>query len=97
MGKQQVVPRASELLTLRYTPRACLRVMSKEGLTSSRSELAPAFGQLTIPDQFATLLYSAVRESSNNVMSEQAGRKAIILLTDGVREEPPTESITRSN
>lgn len=57
--------------------------------TSSRSELVAALGQLTIPDQFATLLYSAIRESSNNVMSKQSGRKAIILLTDGVAFKDP--------
>jgi VWFA-related protein len=66
-----------------------IRVEMLQGLTSSRSELAAALGQLTIPDQFATLLYSAIRESSNNVMSKQSGRKAIILLTDGVAFKDP--------
>jgi VWFA-related protein len=65
------------------------RVETLQGLTSSRTELASALGQLTIPDQVATLLYSAVRESSNNVMSKQPGRKAIILLTDGVAFKDP--------
>jgi VWFA-related protein len=66
-----------------------IRVEMLQGLTSSRSELAAALGQLTIPDQFATLLYSAIRESSNNVMSKRSGRKAIILLTDGVAFKDP--------
>jgi VWFA-related protein len=65
------------------------RVEMLQGLTSSRSELASALGQLTIPDQVATLLYSAIRESSNNVMSKQSGRKAMILLTDGVAFKDP--------
>lgn len=66
-----------------------IRVETLQGLTSSRSALASALGQLAIPDQVATLLYSAVRESSNNVMSKQPGRKAIILLTDGVAFKDP--------
>jgi VWFA-related protein len=66
-----------------------IRVETLQGLTSSRSELASALGQLTIPDQFATLLYSAIRECSNNVMSKQPGRKAMILLTDGVAFKDP--------
>lgn len=65
------------------------RVEILQGLTSSRTELASALDQLTIPEEFATLLYSAVRESSNNVMSKQPGRKAIILLTDGVAFKDP--------
>ena len=65
------------------------RVEILQGLTSSRSELASALDQLTIPEEFATLLYSAVRDSSNNVMRKQPGRKAIILLTDGVAFKDP--------
>jgi VWFA-related protein len=60
------------------------RVETLQGLTSSRSELASALSQLTIPQEFATLIYSAIKESSENVMRQQAGRKAFILLTDGV-------------
>lgn len=66
-----------------------VRVETLQDLTSSRSELTSALGQLTIPDQVATLPYSAIRESSNNVMSKQRGRKAIILLTDGVAYKDP--------
>jgi VWFA-related protein len=66
-----------------------IRVETLQGLTSSRSELASALGRLTTPDQVATLLYSAVRDSSNNMMSKQPGRKAIILLTDGVAFKDP--------
>jgi VWFA-related protein len=66
-----------------------IRVETLQGLTSSRSELASALGQVTIPDQVATLLYSAIQESSNHVMSNQSGRKAMILLTDGVAFKDP--------
>ena len=65
------------------------RVEILQGLTSSRGELASALGQLTIPEEIATLLYSAVRESSDNVMNKQTGRKAAILLTDGVAYKDP--------
>jgi VWFA-related protein len=60
-----------------------------QALTSSRSKLASALDQLTIPEEVATLLYSAVRESSDNTMEKQSGRKAIILLTDGVAFRDP--------
>jgi VWFA-related protein len=60
------------------------RVETLQGLTSSRSELASALSRLRIPGEYATLIYSAVQESSENVMRQQTGRKAFILLTDGV-------------
>ncbi len=67
-------------------------VETLQGLTSSHSELASALGELRIPDEVATLLFSAIRDSSDGVMSKQAGRKALILLTDGVAYKDP-ESI----
>ncbi len=60
------------------------RVEILQGLTSSRPELSSALGQLKIPGQFATRIYSAVRECSEQVMKKQPGRKAFVLLTDGV-------------
>ena len=60
------------------------RVETLQGLTSSRSELASALSQLKIPGHYATLIFSAIKESSENLMREQQGRKAFILLTDGV-------------
>jgi VWFA-related protein len=60
------------------------RVEILQGLTSSRTELAEALQRLAIPGHFATLIYSAVRQCSEGVMSKQSGRKAFILLTDGV-------------
>jgi VWFA-related protein len=59
------------------------RVETLQGLTSSRNELASALNQLAIPEEYATLLYSAVKQSSEEIM-EKAGRKALIVLSDGV-------------
>ena len=66
------------------------RVETLQGLTSSRSELASALGRLRIPQHYATLIYSAIQESSENVMRQQPGRKAFILLTDGVAYKDTT-------
>jgi VWFA-related protein len=60
------------------------RVEILQDLTSSRTELADALQRLAIPGEYATLIYSAVRESAERVMKKQMGRKAFILLTDGV-------------
>jgi VWFA-related protein len=65
-----------------------------QGPTSSRADLAAALVKLSIPDQVATLLYSAVRQCSNDVMRGQTGRKAFILLTDGVAFKDPTSMET---
>lgn len=65
------------------------RVQVLQGLTSSRSELSSALGQLTIPDRAATLLYSAIQQSSEKLMSKQPNRKALIVLTDGVAYKDP--------
>lgn len=55
-----------------------------QGMTSSRQDLTEALSELRIPGLIATLLYEAVRESADNLMRRQNGRKAFILLTDGV-------------
>jgi VWFA-related protein len=60
------------------------RVEILQDLTSSRTELADALQRLAIPGRYATLIYSAVRECAERVMKQQTGRKAFILLTDGV-------------
>lgn len=65
-------------------------VETLQGLTSSHRELASALGKLQIPEHVATLIYSAVKESSENPMKRQPGRKAFILLTDGVAFKDPT-------
>jgi VWFA-related protein len=66
------------------------RVETVQGLTSSRAELAAGLNQLSIPDEVATLLYSAVRASSGDVMRKQEVRKAVILLTDVVAHKDDT-------
>jgi VWFA-related protein len=55
-----------------------------QGFTSSRQELAAALDRLAIPGQVATLLYSAIRNTSEGLMRKQQGRKAFVLLSDGV-------------
>jgi len=60
-----------------------------QGLTSSRSDLAAALNRLAVPAQVATLLYSAVEDASDHVMHAQQGRKALIMLTDGVAWKDP--------
>lgn len=59
-------------------------VETLQGLTSSHAKLDAALQQLAIPGEFGTLIYSAIRQSSNDTMKAQSGRKAMILLTDGV-------------
>jgi VWFA-related protein len=66
------------------------QVETLQGLTGSKSDLSAALQRLEIPDQVATLLYSAVRDSSNQILHNQQGRKACILLTDGVAFRDPT-------
>jgi VWFA-related protein len=67
-----------------------VKVETLQGLTSSRKDLASALDRLRVPDEIATLLYSSVRESSEGVMRKQPGRKAFILLTDGIAYRDPT-------
>ena len=61
-----------------------IQVEVLQGLTSSRTELAAALDRLQIPGRTATLLYEAIREASENLMRRQPGRKAFVLLSDGV-------------
>jgi VWFA-related protein len=70
-----------------------VRVETLQGFTSSRRELAAALDRLKIPDQVSTLIYSAVRDSSENLMQERKGRKAFILLTDGVAFKDPVSIV----
>jgi hypothetical protein len=65
-------------------------VETLQGLTSSRGDLSSTLNRLRIPGEFATLIYSAVHQSSENVIRPQPGRKAFILLTDGVAFKDPT-------
>jgi VWFA-related protein len=65
------------------------RVEILQGLTSSRSELESALNNLRVPGNYGTLIFSAVKDSSENIMRKQEGRKALLLLTDGVAYKDP--------
>ena len=52
--------------------------------TSSREKLADALAQLRIPPRPATLLYDGIKQTSEDLMRKQTGRKAFILLSDGL-------------
>ena len=51
------------------------RVETPQGLTSSRNELASALNQLAIPDEYAALLYSAVRAILRRNHEKASGSK----------------------
>jgi hypothetical protein len=55
-----------------------------QSFTSSRKDLAAALGQLAVPMRLSTLLYDAIRDCSENLMRGKKGRRAFILLSDGV-------------
>jgi VWFA-related protein len=60
------------------------RVEVLQGFTSSRQELAAALDRLRVPGEIATLIYEAIRQTSETMMRPQHGRKAFVLLSDGV-------------
>jgi VWFA-related protein len=55
-----------------------------QGLTNSRELLSAAMDQLRIPKRVSTLMYDAIHQTSDDAMRKQKGRKAFILLSDGV-------------
>jgi len=55
-----------------------------QSFTSSRKELESALAKLRVPAALSTLLYDAIRDCSENLMRRKQGRKAFILLSDGV-------------
>jgi VWFA-related protein len=69
-----------------------LTVQTRQALTSSRRELNEALVFVNTPtrrelqNQYGggTLLYDAIVDASGHVMKSQLGRKALIVLTDGV-------------
>ena len=69
-----------------------MAVMLRQPLTASRGELektlslvdTPSRQELSYQNGGGTLLYDAVVKASNETMRNQKGRKALILLTDGV-------------
>lgn len=76
--------------------RACIvdfaqSIVVRQELTSSRKDLEAALEVLETPDvrqlgadASGTLLYEAVRNTSIQIMRKVEGRKALIVLTDGV-------------
>jgi VWFA-related protein len=71
-----------------------IRVAVLQDLTSSRAKLAAALDELKIPPRGSTLLYRAVRERSENQMRKQPGRKAFVILSDGVDVHSKTTIVT---
>ena len=71
-----------------------VRVGVLQGFTSSRDELAAALARLRIPRLPSTLLYDAVRQSSETLMRNRMGRKAFILLSDGMDVRSQTSLTT---
>jgi len=69
-----------------------MAMIMRQKLTSSFKQLndalvdvdTPSRQELSIPTSKGTVLYDAVVKASKEVMQEQHGRKALILLTDGV-------------
>ena len=60
------------------------RVEVLQGFTSSREELRAALDRLRIPGMITTLLFEAVRTRSEQEMRPERGRKAFVILSDGV-------------
>lgn len=61
-----------------------IRVQMLQGLTNSRELLSAAMERLRIPPRVNTLLYDAIHQTCDHPMRKQKGRKALILLSDGV-------------
>jgi VWFA-related protein len=67
-------------------------VILRQGLTSSFGKLNDALSYIDMPSRNemeiggnkGTVLYDAVVKASNEIMKKQSGRKALLLLTDGV-------------
>ncbi len=55
-----------------------------QGLTNSRELLSTALHHLRIPARVNTLLFDAIHQTSDEPMRQQKGRKAFILLSDGL-------------
>lgn len=61
-----------------------IHVQMLQPLTSSREQLRAALDRLRIPGRISTLLYDAIHRTADDPMRKQKGRKAFILLSDGV-------------
>jgi len=71
-----------------------IEVETLQNPTSSRSDLESALGRLKIPERDSTLVFSAIKDSSEDLMRPLMGRKAFILLSDGVAFKEPTSIST---
>jgi VWFA-related protein len=71
-----------------------IQVTTLQDPTSSRDELETALARLKIPDRDSTLVFSAIKDSSEGWMHQLMGRKAFILLSDGVAYKEPTSITT---
>src|SRR5262249_54965198 len=65
-----------------------------QGLTSSLADLASALRKLSVPETYGTVIFTSIRDCANLVMRQQSGRKAFILLTDGVAYRDSTSIST---
>ena len=70
------------------------QVVTDQGPTSSRASLESALNRLSIPDRHGTLVYSGVKDASRDLMYQLMGRKAFILLSDGVAFKEHTSITT---
>jgi VWFA-related protein len=61
-----------------------IEVATLQGPTSERDALELALNRLKIPERDSTLVFSAVKGASEDPMHRLMGRKAFILLSDGV-------------
>jgi len=61
-----------------------IHVDTLQSPTSTRSYLEGGLGQLRIPERHGTLVFSAIKNASKEWMYPRMGRKAFILLSDGV-------------
>ena len=71
-----------------------IHVETLQDPTSSRSNLESALASLKIPERDSTLVFSAIKDSSEEPMNRMMGRKAFILLSDGVAFKEPTSIST---
>jgi VWFA-related protein len=71
-----------------------IEVETLQDPTSSRSDLESALGRLKIPERDSTLVFSAIKDSSEDLMRPLMGRKAFILLSDGVAFKESTSITT---
>ncbi len=70
------------------------KVRLLQPFTTSHAELAAALDRLTIPERFATVIFGAIRDTAESQMRPHHGRKAFIILSDGVSVRDTTTLTT---